>query len=151
MTWMKHQISPHHKIYVPKNIDKFVGNYAVCRSSWEEKFCKWCDKTDSVALWSSESIAIQYQYLDPITHKVVSRRYFPDFVIKTNKGETFIIEIKPYKETVPPVMKGRKKKTTYLTESKTYTVNMAKWRAAQNYCEKHGYQFKIITERALPV
>ena len=147
MTFMKHKIdSSKDKIYVPKNMGKFVGNYAVCRSSWEHSFCKWCDSNPSVVLWSSESLVIQY--LDPI--KKTGRRYYPDFMVKTNT-ETYVVEIKPHKETIAPVMKGRKKKSTYLLESTTYLTNMAKWKAAQNYCERHGYKFKIITEKALPV
>ena len=147
MSWIKHKISPNHKIYVPKNMDKFVGNYAVCRSSWEHKFCKWCDNNPKVVLWSSESVAIQYK--DPV--KKITRRYFPDFVVRLQSGKTYVVEIKPFKETMPPKMAGRKKKSTYIKENATYHSNQAKWRAAENYCQRHGYEFKVITEKALPV
>jgi hypothetical protein len=144
MSWMNHNIAPGHKLYVPRNKEKFIGTHVVCRSSWEQKFAKWCDTNPDVVLWSSESIAIQY--IDPKQKK--SRRYYPDFIIRTKKDETFVIEIKPLKETVAP-RRGKKKVSLYLKEEATYLTNMAKWHAAHVYCQKNGYQFKIVTENSL--
>jgi len=147
MSWIKNQVSKNHQIFIPKNLEKFVGTHAVCRSSWERKFCEWCDKNPDVILWSSESLRILYY--DVIQRK--SRSYYPDFMvkIKTKTGEinSYVIEIKPEKECKRPVKK--KNDATYLKEVITYTRNLAKWQAASSYCEKNGIEFKILTEKTL--
>ena len=43
----------------------------------------------------------------------------------------------------------KKKSKKYLSEMKTYAVNEAKWKAAQEYCDDRRYEFKIITEKEL--
>ncbi len=144
-----------HIIYKPMNIKKYKGrDYPICRSSWETTFCKWLDRNDKVIEWSSESVIINYQ--DPsnqiIRGKIKSRRYYPDFLIKiiTNKGlQTWLVEIKPYKETIPPKQTIKKSTKTILYESKTWKTNTAKWRAAKAYCNKRKWIFKIITEKEL--
>jgi hypothetical protein len=133
-----------HRIYIPRNPEKFLGTHAICRSSYEEKFCKWCDYNDDIVLWSSESIKILYY--DPIRKR--TRSYFPDFIIKKNTGEKFIIEVKPSRETEKP-KRENKKPQNYLRESIIYATNLAKWNAAIKYCNANGYQFKIVTERSL--
>ena len=37
----------------------------------------------------------------------------------------------------------------YLNEVITYTINEAKWKAADLFCKEHGWQFKILTEKDL--
>ena len=56
--------------------------------------------------------------------------------------------MKPKKQTKPPIKKSRVTKT-YLYEMKTYAVNQAKWKAAQEFCKDNGMQFKIVTEEEL--
>ena len=77
------------------------------------------------------------------------RTYYPDFLIQTNKGEIFLIEVKPYKETIQPTRSSRKSNKTMVTETKTWRTNQAKWRAAKSYCMRKGWKFKIITEKEL--
>jgi hypothetical protein len=136
--------------YIPHDPKKYVGKYPIIiRSSYERKFFQWCDANSSILEWSSESIAIQY--FDPVKNK--RRRYYPDVYMlvkgKDNKTQQFVIEIKPYKETHPPINRGRKTKKTLLWEDKTYATNNAKWKAAINWCSKMNMVFKIITEREL--
>jgi len=80
-------------------------------------------------------------------------RYYPDFLIKyrDSNGDIKIdlIEIKPFRQTIPPRAKRGKKHKTLLQESKTYAVNKAKWDAALNYCNQRGITFRIITEKDL--
>ena len=38
---------------------------------------------------------------------------------------------------------------TYLNECRTYAVNQAKWRAAEEWCKDRLLEFKIITEEDL--
>ena len=62
-----------------------------------------------------------------------------------------MIEVKPYKQSVPPVITPRKRKQTILEEQTTFLVNQAKWSAARQYCEKRGWKFIVITERELGI
>ena len=49
-------------------------------------------------------------------------------------------------------MPTQKRKTRrYLEEAKTYIVNQEKWKAADLFCQEHGWQFKILTERELGI
>ena len=143
-----------HSIYKPINKNKYMGReYPICRSSWELSFCKFLDRNNSVLKWDSESVIVSYQ--DPsnqiIKGKIKQKRYYPDFLVKvnTNNGiETWLIEIKPYKETIPP-KRGNKSMKTLLFEAKAWKTNTAKWSAAQKYCSRRNWKFKILTEKDL--
>lgn len=134
------------KEFIPRNSEKYIGKYPIItRSGWEYKFCQWLDANPDILCWSSESVSIRY--IDPITRR--SRRYYPDFFMETAEGGRFIVEIKPYKETIPPKRTRRKSKKTIMTEDRNYSRNQAKFRAAENFCRKMGYTFKVITEKEL--
>lgn len=144
-------------IYRPKNEKKYVGNppYAVCRSSWEIIFCKWADNNPAVIEWASEPMGIPY--VDKMTKDYrgmpKKRRYFPDFIVKVlNKQgniDTWLVEVKPHKETIPPRTSGKKSQKTKIYEAKTWGTNQAKWQAAERFCKGRGWYFKILTERQL--
>jgi hypothetical protein len=151
MSFMNHVFDPKkHKRFTPINRDKYKGDILpICRSSWEEKFYHWCDMNGSITSWVVESIAVEY--FDPVKRK--NRRYYPDVImaVKDQSGRdvVYVVEIKPYKESVPPTLGKNKKDKTLLRESTTFQTNMAKWRAAELYCKKHGYIFRVLTERDL--
>jgi hypothetical protein len=63
-------------------------------------------------------------------------------------GKVYIIEIKPKKETIPPVNPGRKTKR-YITEVMTYAKNISKWEAAEEYAADRGWTFQIWHEDIL--
>lgn len=138
--------------YKPSFPQKYKGNpnNIICRSSWERKFCRWCDLNENILEWGSEEFSIPY--ISPLDNRV--HRYFPDFIIKVkesnNKIKTYIIEVKPKKQTKPPQKKSRVTKS-YLYEMKTYAVNEAKWKAAKEFCEDRRIEFKIITEDELGI
>lgn len=139
-----------HSIFTPINKDKYRGDvFPVVRSSWEDKFYKWCDMNPHITSWVVEGLAIEY--FDPVKKK--NRRYYPDVLmaVKTNeaKDKIFLVEIKPYKEIVPPIVSPKKKEKTMLRESVTYRTNMAKWKAAELYCRKRNWEFKILSEKDL--
>jgi hypothetical protein len=75
-----------------------------------------------------------------------------DFYVETvgSNGETkkMLIEVKPRAQTQEPKSPKRRTKR-YITEVVTYGVNQAKWKAAEEYCLKKGWEFKIITESEL--
>ena len=136
--------------YLPENATKYMGNPTkiVCRSTWERKMCKYLDNNVNVLRWASEELSIPY--LSPVDNKM--HKYYPDFIaeVRTNTGEikTFLIEVKPYKQTKPPVIKKRKTKS-YDTNMKTYAVNEAKWKAARKLCDDNQWEFTILTENEL--
>jgi hypothetical protein len=114
------------------------------RSSWELKMFNYCDKNPDIVKWSSEEVVIPYK--SPIDGKW--HRYFPDIWMKTANGDTYLIEIKPFKETQEPKRRSRVTRQ-YLYEVKTWGTNSAKWKAAQEFCEDRKWKFKIITEKEL--
>jgi hypothetical protein len=138
--------------YKPEYPKKYKGdpNNIICRSSWERRFCRWCDLNENIISWGSEEFFIPY--LSPVDNRV--HRYFPDFIIKVREqnGEikTYVIEVKPKKQTVPPKQKSRVTKS-FLYEAKTYAVNQAKWKAADEWCKDRMVQFKVITEDELGI
>ena len=138
--------------YRPSNPKKYKGNYnnIICRSSWERKFCRWCDLNENVISWGSEEFFIPY--VSPIDNKV--HRYYPDFIIQVResngKNKTYLIEVKPKKQTLPPVKKSKVTKN-FIYETKTYAVNQAKWKAAKEWCDDRLIEFKIITEDELGI
>ena len=56
--------------YKPKNPQKYQGNpnNIICRSSWERKFCVWCDVNKNIISWAS---AVSYTHLTLPTNREV--------------------------------------------------------------------------------
>lgn len=130
--------------FTPRNREKYKGDYnnIISRSSWEYKMMSWLDKNPSVIQWSSEEIVIPY--ISPIDNRY--HRYFMDFYakIKTSKGiKTFLIEVKPIKQSQPPEKRSRVTKK-YIEEVATWGVNSAKWKAATEYCKDRGWEFMVM-------
>lgn len=105
----------------------------------------YLDKHPEVVSWSSEELVIPY--ISPIDGR--PHRYFVDFVFKKNNGETIVVEIKPYNQTIAPVLKEGQQKRTYIKQVQTYGINTAKWKAADKYCKNKGWKFVILTEKDL--
>jgi hypothetical protein len=66
-----------------------------------------------------------------------------------DKKVKYLVEIKPFSQTQRPIMRGRKKQSTLLHEQVTYDINQAKWNAAKQWANEHGYNFLILTEKEL--
>jgi len=140
--------------FTPKNPRKYKGviNKIVYRSSWERMFMEFCDDNPNVLEWNSEGIVIPYiSPLDGITH-----RYFVDFWIRMRNSEgkivDKIIEIKPHKETLPPVKRnGGRQTARYLQECKTFAKNQAKWNAARDFARRNGIEFVVVDEYGLGI
>lgn len=142
----------------PKNPGKYKGDPTKIfyRSLWEFKFFRHVDKHPDVIWWQSEEVIVPYR--SPIDNRI--HRYFPDVIVHQRKPdgktETLMIEIKPKAQTKPPdrskakTVKGRTSRR-YIQEVKTYGVNEAKWKAAQNFCLDRGWKFLIYTEDHLGV
>ncbi len=119
------------------------------RSSWELKMMKYLDTTDAVLEWNSEEIVIPY--LSPLDNRF--HRYFTDFYakIKDSAGNIikYIIEVKPRAQRKRPRKSNNRIK--YIKEVKTYAVNQAKWEAAELWCKRYGYIFRVLDETDLGI
>lgn len=136
-------MATHQGKYTLRNPDKYKGNpdEVVYRSMWEKYCFVWADTSTDIVAWSSEEVVVPYKFdLDKRMH-----RYFVDMKIKFSNGKTLLVEIKPYKETLPPVFTG-KKTPRYVNESITYVKNQNKWKAAEKYAEERGWEFVKWTE-----
>lgn len=143
----------------PKNPDKYKGDPTniIYRSMWEFKFFRYVDEHPDILWWQSEELVVPYT--SPLDNKI--HRYYPDVIVskKGTEGDikTIMIEIKPYKQTLPPDI--RKKNATptgrpsrrYINEVKTWGVNDAKWKAARIFCQQRGWEFVIMTEKELGI
>ena len=136
-------------LYRPKNKNKYVWvKHPEYRSSWELHFFQWCDRNQNVLEWASEAVVVPY--ISPVDNRV--HRYFVDNVLILKEGSKnvkYLVEIKPFKQTIPPVFSRRKKRETLVHEQVTFEVNKVKWESAKEWADKNGYKFIIITEREL--
>jgi hypothetical protein len=133
--------------YVVKNITKYIGDptKVIYRSLWERRFMVFCDTNEKIQRWSSESVVVPY--VSPVDKK--PHRYFVDFIVeyldKSGKQITSLIEIKPKKQCAEPTRKKRVTKS-FIKEMMRWEVNQAKWTSATKYAEQRGWDFKILTE-----
>ena len=132
----------------PKYPEKYRGNptNVIYRSLWELRFMRHLDSHPSVIQWSSEEIVIPY--VSPMDNRI--HRYFPDFWVRTQGKDgtinTMIIEIKPYVQCKVPT-KQDKITRRYINEVKTYGINSAKWKAAEQFCIDKKWQFKVCRRK----
>lgn len=135
-------------IFYPSNPAKCLNTKGDIefRSMLEFKVMRLCDLNPNVLEWSSEKHIVPYQH--PIEKRIA--RYFIDFYIKIqtdpNTTRKCLVEVKPERQTKPPVPSNRKKMETVLYENIQYTINKAKWEAAKQYAKKKGLEFMLLTE-----
>jgi len=138
-------------IYQVQNKEKYRGSFPILyRSSWECKAMRFFDLNPNILSWGSESVVIPYQ--NPLTGRV--SRYFVDFNVtmrdKSGELKKYLIEVKPYAQTIPPVQKNRKTKSL-MRQQAEYVKNQAKWHAAEQWSQKHNQTFVILTEKQLGI
>tara|TARA_A100000172_G_scaffold77485_1_gene61927 strand:- start:7 stop:354 length:348 start_codon:yes stop_codon:yes gene_type:complete len=113
----------------------------------------YLDNHPEIIKWCSEEVIIPYK--SPIDGRW--HRYFPDFWVQKKDGTVIVIEVKPRAQTRPPDPRNKNKTPTgrvsrrFLNEVKTWGINEAKWKAAQEYCKDRKWQFKIMTEKELGI
>ena len=138
--------------YYPSYPRKYKGDPTniIYRSLWERKFMVYCDKNDNILEWASEEIAIPYR--SPVDNR--GHRYFPDFYMKVKerggKIKRYVIEVKPAKQTKPPV-KPKSQTKGYIREAYEYAKNQAKWKMAREFCADRQWEFKVVTEKELGI
>ena len=136
--------------YSIQNLSKYIGDPTKCvfRSSWERKVMLRFDQSPVVLKWGSEPFYVHYR--SPVDNRI--HRYFPDFIVVARSADgqviTTVIEVKPAAETQPPKAQG-KKKERFLQECCTYSVNQAKWAAAEELCKQRGWRFVVMTEKEI--
>jgi hypothetical protein len=137
--------------YKLQNPEKYIGDPTkiIYRSSWENRFCKYCDLTAEVKKWSSEPVGIKY--ISPIDNR--EHTYYVDFYMRVEKEDgpvDYLAEVKPRASLVQPVLEGikitTKKLHNYNYELKTWLINRSKFAAAQHYANARGYKFIVVTE-----
>lgn len=138
----------HQGIYRPKYQDKFIGKECVFRSGLELKFFRFCDSNPNVVLWGSENVIIPY--FSKSENKW--RKYYVDNFVKIKEGDivkSYLVEVKPHKQTTAPTVTKKKKKANLLYEQMQWNINVCKWDAAKEFCKKNNMDFLIITEKHL--
>lgn len=127
----------------------------IFRSSLEFKFCKLVDKDPKVKKWASEPFPIPY--IHPFEKsksggKKICQYFFDYYVeIQTVKGlEKFIIEVKPISMLRRPEPINSyatlKQKQTYNKKLRVISVNIAKYKAASEFCKSKGLKYIFLTE-----
>ena len=135
--------------FKPQNPQKYKGDPTkiIYRSWWEFKVMSKLDLSEDVEWWQSEELPIPYR--NPAKGRI--SRYFVDFVVKYKNGNTELIEVKPYKETIPPRQKTDKRSDRrWKKEAITYGINQAKWMAARELCKQRNWRFTLLTEKEAP-
>jgi hypothetical protein len=141
-------------LFKPVNPDKYVGDphKIIYRSSWEQRFCNYCDRNENVIKWSSEPLSIDYW--NPLDQKM--HKYYVDFYIKTlnsdGSNQEWIIEVKPESQTQRPLYEGNmtaKKLESYNYNMKVWITNQAKFKAAKEWAKKRGFRFGVVDEKFL--
>lgn len=152
--------------FKPKHPEKCLNYNGQCpnaktitfRSSWEKIFCNFCDVTESVITWGSEILQVPYySQLDGKNHI-----YITDFIFwcKDREGHInkYILEVKPKNQTPilnehgqiqypdAPKKKTKKSLDNWQERCNVLKRNHEKWTAAKQWCKKHGYIFKVLTE-----
>ena len=132
--------------YTIKNPDKYAGDAkkVIYRSLWERNAFRWCENNPKVKLWNSEEVVVPY--VSSVDKKL--HRYYVDLLIQMEDKKTYLVEIKPKKETQPPKKRSRKTKK-YINEQLTYIKNNDKWEAANKFAEHNGWKFQVWTEETL--
>ena len=138
------------KKFIPRNPEKYMGDWSkiIIRSSWELRVFQFCDNNANVLKWGSEEVIIPY--MKPCADGYKPARYFPDLYVEyiNREGQLVkeLIEVKPEKFT----RASRSRNTaTKAFENQQYIVNMAKFTAANHWCERNGIKFTVLSENSI--
>jgi len=150
------KVKPTHKTgykqgyYKPLYENKYIGNDPIIyRSSWERKFCHWCDHNVNVINWISEPFAIKYfNVLDKKYHK-----YYPDFYVKIQEDKVveYLVEIKPkaqLQKPKPPKRKTKKAVKNFKYAYETYVRNLCKIKALNELAKNRNFKVMLLTEES---
>lgn len=137
--------------YTPINQQKYIGKaLPIFRSGWEVKAFIALDKNNKILRWGSESIIIPYidSTRNNETHKYIVDLFFVT-LDQSGQEQKWLIQIKPYNQSVPPKPSKRKNPAKLLDAAITYQRNADKWKAAVTFCKNHGWNFAVWTEKGI--
>lgn len=151
--------------YELKNPHKYLGtSKPYYKSSYECRMMYWCDVNSNVIEWNYEPFPIEYSFDVPIESPdwmknlvdFQTHRYYIDFyakILETNGNiQKYMIEIKPSNQTEMPKEPKRKTKKSlkkFFSAMQEYIKNSNKWAAAEEFCQKKGFKFLVLTEQNL--
>ena len=142
-----------HGQYTPMNLKKYIGKkLPIYRSTWELRAFISLDRNENVLKWGSENFIIPY--VDE-TRGFETHRYIIDLFFEiagaTEEGRPikWLLEIKPYKQSVTPMPKKQKSPEKLLAESIIVKRNQCKWKAAIKFCQSKGWHFGVYTEKGI--
>lgn len=98
-----------------------MGKVFWYKSSWELEYMKWCENNEDVLLYEYEPFSIEYYHMNNLRH------YIPDFLVCFNDGSRKLVEIKP---------------SCFLDAQ----INLDKFKAAREYCQKLLMEFEVLSE-----
>lgn len=157
---MNYKKDTKHGKYTVKNKAKYFGaKNPVYKSEWELKVFTMMDHNPYIIKWGYECMEVPYAH----PFKCKFTLYYPDIYchVKDIDGNSqqFLIEIKPAKMCVLPTkpkvpvtskgIDGKRYKNAlrrYQNDVADYTVNMAKWAAAQQWCLRHKVRWLILSD-----
>jgi hypothetical protein len=117
----------------------------IYRSSWERKFCIYCERNPEILSWTSENLCIEYFNVNDNQY----HNYFPDFLVKLKSGDIIIVEVKPKAQLQKPSLpkiNTKKSIDSYKWSYQTWITNMCKKKAAEEYASVRGWKYMIVTE-----
>ena len=105
---------------------------------------------NSIISWASEEFSIPY--VSPKDNRV--HKYYPDYLIKVkeknDKIKTYVVEVKPYKQTRPPKPKVAKQNHILLSVLPMQSIKQS-GKLQNEFCEDHRIEFKVVTEKELGI
>jgi hypothetical protein len=131
-----------------KYMNSFKDNHIKYKSKLELTAFIYADTNENISKWSIEPFNIKYT--KPTDQKI--HRYFVDMFLEFKSGNKFIVEIKPFKDTIQPkkpVTESLKSSISYQKSLMTFCINQAKWTAAKKFAEDNNMKFIVLTEKEL--
>ena len=138
-------------VYQPKNRSKYIGQQSpIFRSSWQLQAFVSLDKNPKILRWASQAIAIPYidTARQNTRHKYIVDLYF-EVANAQSQIEKWLIQIKPYSQSVNPKATKRKSTGKLIMEQAIVQTNHCKWEAATQFCKEHGWHFGVWTQHGI--
>jgi hypothetical protein len=133
---------------IDEHMQSFKDGHVEFKSMLELQAIKYADFNKHVVKWSVEPFHIKY--VKPTDGK--KHRYFIDLFLEFSTGDKFLVEIKSKGETKKPRKPRKKTEQSLMNYQKammTYSVNQAKWKAAEEFAKQNKMRFIILTEDEL--
>ena len=134
------------------NMKKYVGKkLPIYRSTWELRAFISLDKNPNIVRWGSENFIIPYidKTRNNETHRYVIDLFFEIGTSENNLPIKWLIEIKPYNQSITRKATKSKSPEKLLYESMVVERNHCKWNAAIHFCKARGWHFGVYTEKGI--